>query len=186
MKKYFDQIEIGKVYTISNEFKVQKSVPEYRNPKMEFEIIFRFETVLKEVEDDARIPSHEIKLLPISDIYNLRQNESVNTIGICAHVGELEYFYRYDGKLMKKRNLILEEYEDTRNIEVTLWGDRPEINPNLLKGNVVLLEGSHYKYNDFDGKISLEVSYKTAVTINPDIPQTYYFKNLIKKQNIKL
>lgn len=174
-KKYYDEIEIGKVYTISNKFKVQKSLPEYRNPKNEFEIIFRFETVLKEVEDDGRIPSHELVLLPISDIYNLRQNESVNTIGICAHVGELEYFHRYDGKPLKKRNLILEEYEDF--IEVKLWGDRAEISPKLLKGKVVLLEGSHYNYNDFDGKISLEISYKTSVFINPDIPQTYYFDN---------
>lgn len=174
--KYYDKIRIGKVYTISNKFKVQKSLPEYRNPENDFEIIFSSETELKEVEDDGRIPSNKLDLLPISKIYNLRQNESVNTIGICAEVRELECFSRNDGKLRIKRDLILEDHEDY--IKVTLWGDRAEKWPiHLLKDQAILLVGSHYNYNDFDGYRNLEISYKTAVIINPDIPETYYLKD---------
>lgn len=174
--KYYDKIKIGKVYTISNKFKVQESLPEYRNPENDFEIIFSSETELKEVEDDGRIPSNKLDLLPISKIYSLRQNESVNTIGICAEVGELFCFSRNDGKLRIKRDLVLVDHGDF--IKVSLWGDRAEKWPiHLLENQAILLVGSHYKYNDFDGERNLEISYKTAVIINPDIPETYYLKD---------
>ncbi|XP_054081185.1 replication protein A 70 kDa DNA-binding subunit-like [Zeugodacus cucurbitae] len=59
-------------------------------------------------EDDNDIPEIQHDLIPISHLANLEPNTTVDTIGICKEVGELQTFTsRTTNKEFKKRELTL-------------------------------------------------------------------------------
>ncbi|KAH8418073.1 hypothetical protein KR222_011456 [Zaprionus bogoriensis] len=170
----YDRTKLNGVYLFFNGLMAKAIEPQY-DPKNKFQIIFSNRTSVVKVDDEGGIPQAELDLRPIEEIRELEDNDSVDVIGLCANVGELQAFIsmndpRYEaGKLCRKRELTL---VDQRNdfIVVTIWGDRAEFWPvERSRYSVILVKKSHYR--DYKGQITLTASYKTTLIFDPDIPE---------------
>ncbi|XP_067619019.1 replication protein A 70 kDa DNA-binding subunit [Eurosta solidaginis] len=167
-EKFYDLIEVDRVYYISK-CQLKPANKQFSNLKNDYEMTLTSETVIQACEDDdTDIPEIKYDLVPISQIANLEPRTSVDTIGICKDVGELQTFTsRNTNKEFKKRELTLVDSSNAA-VNLTLWGDEA-VNFDGYVQPVILVKGA--RVTEFNGGKSISMGSGAVMKINPDIPE---------------
>ncbi|XP_034487485.1 replication protein A 70 kDa DNA-binding subunit [Drosophila innubila] len=169
--KFYDLIEVDNVYFFSK-CQLKPANKQYSQLKNDYEMTFTGETVVQLCEDadDGGIPEIKFDLVPISEIASMENKASVDTIGICKDVGELQAFTsRTTNKEFKKRDLTLVDMSNAA-VTLTLWGDEA-VNFDGHVQPVILVKGS--RINEFNGGKSLSMGGGSILKINPDMPEAH-------------
>uniref|UniRef100_A0A1I8QBZ9 Replication protein A subunit n=1 Tax=Stomoxys calcitrans TaxID=35570 RepID=A0A1I8QBZ9_STOCA len=167
--KYFDMIEVDKVYYISK-CQLKPANKQYSTLKNDYEMTFTSDTVVQlcEDDDDGGIPEVKYDLISISRVANMEPKTSVDVIGVCKEVGELQVFTsRTTNKEFKKRDLTLVDASDAA-VTLTIWGD-DAVNFDGHVQPVILVKGG--RINEFNGGKSISMGGGSVMKINPDIPE---------------
>lgn len=166
--KFYDLIQVDQVYFISK-CQLKPANKKFSSLNNDYEMSMTNETVIQLCTDDNdSIPDIRYDFIPISRIAVMEDKSTVDVIGICKDVGELQVFTaRTNNREMKKRDLTL---VDTSNASITLtiWGDEA-VNFDGHLQPVILLKGA--RINEFNGGKSLSSGNSTSMKINPDIPE---------------
>ncbi|XP_017073556.1 replication protein A 70 kDa DNA-binding subunit [Drosophila eugracilis] len=169
--KYFDLIQVDSVYYISK-CQLKPANKQYSSLNNAYEMTFSGETVVQLCEDadDDPIPEIKYNLVPISEVSSMENKASVDTIGICKEVGEVQSFVaRSTNKEFKKRDITLVDMSNSA-INLTLWGDEA-VNFDGHVQPVILVKGT--RINEFNGGKSLSLGGGSIMKINPDIPEAH-------------
>ncbi|XP_039971109.1 replication protein A 70 kDa DNA-binding subunit [Bactrocera neohumeralis] len=167
-EKYYDIIEVDRVYYISK-CQLKPANKQFTTLKNDYEMTLTGETQIQECEeDDNDIPEIKYDLVPISQLANLEARTSVDTIGICKDVGELQTFTsRTTNKEFKKRELTLVDSSNAA-VNLTLWGE-DAVNFDGYVQPVILVKGA--RVTEFNGGKSISMGSGSVMKINPDIPE---------------
>ncbi|XP_061402182.1 replication protein A 70 kDa DNA-binding subunit-like [Musca vetustissima] len=167
--KYYDMIEVDKLYYISK-CQLKPANKQYSTLKNDYEMTFTSDTVVQpcEDDDDSGVPVIKYDLVPISQVANMEPKASVDIVGICKDVGELQSFTsRTTNKEFKKRDLTLVDTSEAA-VTVTIWGDEA-VNFDGHVQPVVLVKGG--RINEYNGGKSVSIGNGSTLKINPDIPE---------------
>ncbi|XP_073817699.1 replication protein A 70 kDa DNA-binding subunit-like [Musca autumnalis] len=167
--KYYDMIEVDKLYYISK-CQLKPANKQYSTLKNDYEMTFNSDTVVQpcEDDDDGGVPAVKYDLVPISQVANMEPKASVDIVGVCKEVGELQTFTsRTTNKEFKKRDLTLVDTSDAA-VTVTIWGDEA-VNFDGHVQPVILIKGG--RINEFNGGKSVSIGNGSVLKINPDIPE---------------
>ncbi|XP_016925019.4 replication protein A 70 kDa DNA-binding subunit [Drosophila suzukii] len=169
--KFFDLIQVDSVYFFSK-CQLKPANKQYSSLNNAYEMTFTGETVVQLCEDadDDPIPEIKYNLIPISEVSGMENKASVDTIGICKEVGEVQSFVaRSTNKEFKKRDITLVDMSNSA-INLTLWGD-DAVNFDGHVQPVILVKGT--RINEFNGGKSLSLGGGSVMKINPDIPEAH-------------
>ncbi|KAI8045324.1 replication protein A 70 kDa DNA-binding subunit [Drosophila gunungcola] len=169
--KFYDLIQVDSVYYISK-CQLKPANKQYSTLNNAYEMTFSGETVVQLCEDadDDPIPGIKYNLIPISEVSGMENKASVDTIGICKEVGEVQSFVsRSTNKEFTKRDITLVDMSNSA-ISLTLWGDEA-VNFDGHVQPVILVKGS--RINEFNGGKSLSLGGGSIMKINPDIPEAH-------------
>ena len=124
--KYYNFIKVGKVYYISNCY-VKAANKKYSNLKNDYELTFKRESVVEQVEDaeSSDVPIMSYDFAKISDLAGAAKDSIVDVLGVCKEKHDTVNFTTKAGKELTKREILL---CDSSNAEVmlTLWGSTAE------------------------------------------------------------
>ncbi|XP_055386595.1 replication protein A 70 kDa DNA-binding subunit-like [Condylostylus longicornis] len=167
-EKYFDMIEVDKIYFISK-CQLKQANKQYSSLNNDYEITFTSETIVQPcTENEANIPQVQYNWVPISQISNMEPKSVVDVIGICREAGDLQTFTgKTNNREFKKRELTL---IDTSNaaVQLTLWGDEAVkydgyVQPVIAVKNAIVTE--------FGGGKFVSIGNGSVLKINPDLPE---------------
>lgn len=167
--KYYDMIEVDKVYFISK-CQLKPANKQYSSLKNDYEMTFSNDTVVQpcEDEDDSGIPEIKYDLVPISQVANMEPKSSIDVVGVCKEIGELQSFTsRTTNKEFKKRDLTLVDSSEAA-VTVTIWGEEAANFEGHVQP-VILVKGG--RINEFNGGKSISMGNGGIMKINPDIPE---------------
>lgn len=166
--KYYDMIEVDKVYYISK-CQLKPANKQFSTLRNDYEMTFNSDTVVQLCEDsDDSMPEVKYDLVPISQVANMEPKASVDVVGVCKEVSELQIFTsRTTNKEFKKRDLTLVDMSDAA-VTLTIWGD-DAVNFDGHVQPVILIKGG--RINEFNGGKSISVGSGSVLKINPDIPE---------------
>lgn len=166
--KYYNIIEVDKIYFISK-CQLKPANKQYTNLNNDYEMTFTNDTLVQPCEDDETdIPQVQYNLIKIEEVADKEANNTVDVIGVCRDIGELQIFTgKTNNREFKKRELTL---IDTSNIAVqlVLWGDEA-VNFEGHVQPVVLVKNA--RVTEFGGGKSLSIGNGSVFKINPDIPE---------------
>ncbi|XP_023179721.2 replication protein A 70 kDa DNA-binding subunit-like [Drosophila hydei] len=168
--KFYDLIVADNVYFFSN-CHLKLANKQY-SLKSDYEMSFTGETMVQlcDDEDNVGVPEIKFDLIPLSQVTNMENNESVDTIGICKEVGELQTVTsRTTNKELKKRELTLVDASNDP-IVLVLWNNEA-INFDGQVKSVILVKGSRIK--EYLGHKNLNVGSGSILKINPDTPEAH-------------
>ncbi|XP_017485028.1 PREDICTED: replication protein A 70 kDa DNA-binding subunit [Rhagoletis zephyria] len=167
-EKFYDLIEVDRVYFISK-CQLKPANKQFTSLKNDYEMTLTGETMIQACEeDDSDIPEIKYDLVPISQVANLEPRTSIDTIGICKEVTELQTFTsRTTNKEFKKRELVLVDSSNAA-VNLTLWGDEA-VNFDGYVQPVILVKGA--RVTEFNGGKSISMGSGSVMKINPDIPE---------------
>ncbi|XP_076823826.1 replication protein A 70 kDa DNA-binding subunit-like [Clavelina lepadiformis] len=171
--KYFDIIEMGKVYYISNA-SLKPANQQYNNTSHDYEMTLRRDSVVTICDsgDSDTVPKIHYSFKKIKDLEK-DINSFVDVIGIVKSVDELStIMIKSQNREAKVRKFSLVD-QSGAEIRVTLWGKEAE-NFDGSSNPVVALKGA--KVSDF-GNCSLSTVSTTTLSISPEITEAYELKN---------
>lgn len=116
--KFFEKIEEDKVFTISNG-QIKQANKIYNMDSNDYEIIINKETVIEECANDS-VPFLSYNIIPISEIFDHPEGESVDTIGLCWSIDDIDYIYS-GKKPLRKRDVVI--FDELGSIKTTLWNE---------------------------------------------------------------
>lgn len=173
--KYFDMIEINKVYYISNA-RMKVARQRYTSLKHYYEINFTANTVVAPCEGNFdNIPSLQFDFIPLDEMDDLDPDTALDIIGVCCSFQEVENALAKGTIEMPKRDIILID-QSNAEISVSLWGDLAE-NFDGSSYPVVAFKGA--RLNDLR-VITTFVS--TAMYIDPDIEEARVLRKWFDKK----
>ncbi|KAI3410646.1 Replication protein A subunit, partial [Psidium guajava] len=172
--RFFDIIEIGKVYLISKG-SLKPAQKNFNHLKNEWEILLEATSTVDVCpEEDASIPQQQFSFRPISDIEIVESNSIIDVIGVVVSVNPSVPILRKNGMETQRRILNLKDGSG-RTVELTLWGEfcnreGQKLHEMIDFGCFPVLAVKAGKVSDFSGKSIGTVS-STQLFINPDIPE---------------
>ncbi|ALC46337.1 RpA-70 [Drosophila busckii] len=169
--KFYDLIEVDNVYFFSK-CQLKPANKQFSQLKNDYEMTFTGETMVQLCEDaeNEGIPEVKFDLVPISQVASMEDKATVDTIGICKDVGELQTFTsRTTNKEFKKRDLTLVDMSNSA-ITLTLWGDEAVNFDGHVQPVLMVKNG---RINEFNGGKSLSMGGGSRVKLNPDIPEAH-------------
>lgn len=168
--KFYDMIEIGKVYYISRAT-LKTANKQFNNLKNDYEMSLTGDSEIIPCHDMGdTIPSLQFDFIPINNIEQKEKNDIIDVLAIVKSRGDLQMLVsRTTGKDMKKRDINLIDESNTM-VTLTLWGTQAE----EFSGNdnpVLAIKGA--RVGEFNGGKNLSTLSGTAVQIDPDIPEAH-------------
>ncbi|GAV09001.1 hypothetical protein RvY_18611 [Ramazzottius varieornatus] len=171
--KFYDMFEVGKVYWIRNAQVKTINNPQYSRGK-QYEMTLRGDTLVKECFDDVPVPQVNYNFVPIDRMQDAVPETTVDVIGICGFIGDLQNITSAKTKKdLVKRDI---ELRDTSNFSVrmTLWNAQAEkFDAAAALNNVVAVKGAVVK--DFGGRTLSGLS-SSVITISPDINDAHLLR----------
>ncbi|KAL3818331.1 hypothetical protein ACJIZ3_004236 [Penstemon smallii] len=177
--KFHPQIELGRVYMISNG-SVQRAKENFNHLPNEHEIFLNsFSTMQPCFEDDKFIPHQQFHFLPISDVEKLARDSNVDIIGVVSSISPSSSILRKNGTETQKRTLQLKDMSG-RSVELTLWSnfcnaEGQTLEKMLDSGLFPVLAVKSGRVNDFNGK-SVGTTFNSQFFIEPDFPEAQRLK----------
>jgi replication factor A1 len=123
--KFYEKVEIGKVYLIGN-CVVKSANKKFSSLKNDYEISFTRETIVDEVEDTADVPEITYDLKLIEAIKDTPVEEIVDIVAVCHACSDVQTIItRATNKELKKREVTLVD-ESKYSVTLTMWGKEAE------------------------------------------------------------
>ncbi|XP_076234444.1 replication protein A 70 [Calliopsis andreniformis] len=168
--KFFNMIEIGKVYYISKA-SLKTANKKFNNLKNDYEMSLTSNSEIipcHDTEDD--IPSLHFDFSPISDIEKKEKDDIMDLLGIVKSSGDLQMLTsRTTGRELKKRDINLVDESNTM-VCLTLWGTQAE-EFDGSNNPVLAIKGA--RIGEFNGGKNLSTLNFTVIQIDPDIPEAH-------------
>lgn len=168
--KYFDMIEVGKVYYISR-CTLKPANKNFSTLKNDYEMSMTPDTeIIPCHDDDEDIPMLQFDFSPISSIEQKEKNDIIDVLGIVKSCDEVQILKaRATGKELKKRDVTLLDESNTM-ICLSLWGTEAE---NFDGSNNPVLAIKSARIGEFNGGKNLSTMMSSVMQIDPDIPQAH-------------
>ncbi|TVU18312.1 hypothetical protein EJB05_34402, partial [Eragrostis curvula] len=172
--RYFDLIEVDKVYFISRGT-LKPADKKYNPLNSDYEIVADDSTSIEICsDDDSRIPKQQYNFRQISEIENMENGSLVDLLGVVTLVGPSATLTRKDGKGIQKRTLQLKDMSD-RSVEVTFFGkfcdgEGQELQQLCGSGSNPILALKGCRVSDLSGRSLVTIS-STQLKVNPDFPE---------------
>jgi replication factor A1 len=176
--QYYDVLQEGCVYYISNPCRVQMAKKQFTNLPNDYELTFERDTVIEKAEDQTSVPQVRFSFVSIEDLQQVEKDSTVDTIGVLKEVGEVsEIISKNTGKPYNKRELTLVD-DSHFSVRVTIWGKSAE-SFSAMPESVVAFKG--VKVSDFGGK-SLSLLSSGSISVDPDISEAHRLKGWYDSQ----
>ncbi|KAI0987217.1 hypothetical protein GJ496_008993 [Pomphorhynchus laevis] len=170
--KFFDLIEIDKVYFISKG-KIKPANRQFTSLQNDYEMTLGFESALELCEDcESELPKNNFNFVQLKDIVNKENNDLVDIIAIARSSSDVQTIItRSTNKEITKREISL--IDDTASISCTFWGAQAE-QFEIVEPKILALKG--VRVTDFSGR-SLSVINNTLIAESPDVPECRALKS---------
>ncbi|KAF5300828.1 hypothetical protein FQA39_LY10950 [Lamprigera yunnana] len=168
--KFFDLIEVDKVYYISK-CQLKLANKQFSNLKNDYEMTFLNETVVRECQEQSNdIPQTRYDFTSIDKIAHIEVSTLIDVIGICKSTSDVVTFQaKTTGRELKKREVSLVD-QSNNGIALTLWGNDAETFDGSSQP-VVVIKGA--KVGEFGGGKNISTLNSSVIKINPDIPEAH-------------
>ncbi|XP_078679750.1 replication protein A 70 kDa DNA-binding subunit-like isoform X2 [Branchiostoma floridae x Branchiostoma belcheri] len=174
--KFYDLIEIGKVYFISKGG-LKTANKQYTSIQNDYEMSFNNDTTVVLCEDESDLPSITYNFVPIEKLEEMNPNTIIDLIGVCKSYGDVTTITtRQTNREVNKRDLQIVDMSG-KQVNLTLWGGEAD----KFDGSscpVVAIKGA--RLSDFGGR-SLSTVGSSTVMINPDIPEAFQLRGWYDK-----
>ncbi|XP_076637806.1 replication protein A 70 [Colletes latitarsis] len=168
--KYYDMIEIGKVYYISRAT-LKAANKQFNRLNNDYEMTLNGDSEIipcHNTGDD--IPSLQFNFIPISDVEKTEKNDIIDLLGVIKSYGDLQVITsRTTGREMKKRDINLVDESNTM-VCLTLWGSQAE-EFDRSDNPVLALKG--VRVGEFNGGKNISTLSASVLQIDPDIPAAH-------------
>ncbi|TDZ27390.1 Replication factor A protein 1 [Colletotrichum spinosum] len=170
--QYYDLLQEGNVYYISNPCKVGLAKKQFTNLPNDYELTFERDTLIEKAEDQSSVPQVRYNFCNIQELQEVEKDATVDVIGVLKDVAEVSQIVsKSTGKPYEKRELTL--VDDTNySVRVTIWG-KSATSFEAKPESVVAFKGT--KVSDFGGR-SLSLLSSGTMSIDPDIPDAHRLK----------
>ena len=168
--KFYDMIEIGKVYYISRAT-MKTANKQFNNLKNDYEMTLTGDSEIIPCHDSGDdIPTLQFNFIPICDVEKKEKNDLMDILGVVKSTGELQLLTsRTTGREMKKRDVNLVDESNTM-VCLTLWGSQAE-EFDGSNNPVLAVKGS--RLGEFNGGKNLSTISSTVLQLDPDIPEAH-------------
>ncbi|KAJ1387138.1 hypothetical protein SESBI_40216 [Sesbania bispinosa] len=173
-RKFYDKFVLGKVYYISKgTLKVANK--QFKTVQNDYEMTLNENSEVEEVANEASfVPETKFNFVPIDQLGpHVNKTDLVDVIGVVQNVSSTMSIRRKsNNESIPKRDITIAD-ETKKTVVVSLWNElATNIGQELLdiadKSPVVAIKS--LRVGDFQG-VSLSAISKSAVLINPDIPE---------------
>ncbi|XP_074305633.1 replication protein A 70 kDa DNA-binding subunit C-like, partial [Silene latifolia] len=177
--KFYDAIEVGKVYLISKG-SIKAAQKKFNHLPNDHEIVLDITSMVHPcLDDDSKIPRLQFHFRPISDIEGLDIKSFLDVIGVVTAISPTATIMKKDGTETQKRSLQLRDMSG-RSVEFTMWGNFCNSEGQMLQnlydsGNFPVLALKAVKVVEFNGKLLGSTS-SSQLFIEPDIPEAREIK----------
>ncbi|KAI1865898.1 uncharacterized protein JN550_008156 [Neoarthrinium moseri] len=176
--QYYDLLQEGSVYYISNPCRVQLAKKQFSNLPNDYELTFERDTVIEKAEDQSSVPQVRFNFVNVQDLQNIEKDATVDIIGVLKDVGETsEIVSKNTGKPYSKRELTIVD-DSQFSVRVTIWG-KSATSFSTQPESVVAFKG--VKVSDFGGK-SLSLLSSGSISVDPDISEAHKLKGWYDSQ----
>lgn len=171
--KYFNMIEIDKVYYISK-CQIKPANKQYSKLKNDYEMTMTSETLIQPCNEDTEaIPKLRYDFVPISEIAEKEANSIVDVIACCKDASDVtKLTAKTTGRELTKRDVTLVD-DSNSSIQLTLWGDEA-VNFDCRDNPVIAIKNAQVK--EFMGGKTLGGISSTVMKINPDIERGHVLR----------
>uniref|UniRef100_A0A0C9QFQ3 Replication protein A subunit n=1 Tax=Fopius arisanus TaxID=64838 RepID=A0A0C9QFQ3_9HYME len=168
--KYFDMIEIGKVYYISR-CSLKPANKAFNHLKNEYEMSMNNDTEIILCDDGADdIPAIHFNFEPISSIEHCPKGAIIDIVGVAKQINEPQNLVaRTTGKELRKRDIRLIDQSNTM-VTFTVWGSHVS-KFDGLEHPVVAIKGA--RVDEFNGGKNLGTIPASLIQIDPDIIEAH-------------
>ncbi|KAJ8672835.1 hypothetical protein QAD02_004095 [Eretmocerus hayati] len=175
--KFYDMIEIGKVYYISR-CALKPANKQFNNLKNDYEMTFNNDTEIAVCNEEAEdIPTLQYNFEPISVIENKAKDDLIDVLGIVKSCGDVQALTaRSTGRELKKRDVGIVD-ENNVLVTVTLWGSQAT-DFDGTNNPVVAIKGA--RISEFQGGKTLSLVASSMLQVDPDIPQAHKLRGWFK------
>ncbi|KAK7071136.1 60S acidic ribosomal protein P1 [Halocaridina rubra] len=170
MDKFYDLLEINKVYYISGAT-LKQANKQYSNLNNEYEMTFNRMTEITPCHDSTAIPMMQYSFVSLDQLDKVNKDSIVDVIGVCKDSMEVVNINTRTGRETKKRDIQIVD-DSNREVRVTLWG----VSAESFDGSqqpVIAIKGA--KVSDYNG-VSLSLVSSSSFQINPDISEAHKLK----------
>ncbi|KAI3398201.1 hypothetical protein diail_9678 [Diaporthe ilicicola] len=170
--QFFDLLQDGEVYYISNPCRVQLAKKQFSNLPNDYELTFERNTVIEKAEDQSNVPQVRFNFCGIEDLNKTEKDTTVDVVGILKEVEEVATIVsKTTQKPYEKRELTIVD-DSGYSVRVTIWGKTANSFDAPLE-SVVAFKG--VRVSDFGGR-SLSLLSSGTMAINPDIAEAHRLK----------
>lgn len=176
--QYYDLLQEGSVYYISNPCRVQLAKKQFSNLPNDYELTFERDTVIEKAEDQSSVPQVRFNFVNIQDLQTVEKDKTVDVIGVLKEIGETSQIVsKSTGKPYDKRELTLVD-DSQFSVRVTIWGKQATAFSSQPE-SVVAFKG--VKVSDFGGR-SLSLLSSGTMAVDPDIEDAHRLKGWYDSQ----
>jgi len=174
--KYFDTIQEGKIYYLSNGKIQNVRKPEYNNTGHNYELTLMQHTQIEQTLDrNNAVPTVDYNFVKVADIQNVNDKDKIDILVLVTKVGTCVTQALRSGRDTKKREVTVTD-DSNAEIMLTLWGDNAaKYDQENFEGKVIAIRS--VQVSDWNGK-SLSCTFGSTLDIDPDIPEAEILKNL--------
>lgn len=166
--KYFDMIEVNKVYYISKAT-LKTANKQYSNVDNDYEMTFNNDTQIIACTEECDLPSLTFKFVGIAQLESKQPQDIIDIVGVVKQTLECATIVgKASGKEVKKRDIVLVD-ESKVQVRLTIWGNEAE-NFDGSGCPVMAIKGA--KVSDWGGR-SLSAMGGSQSLLNPDIPEAH-------------
>lgn len=170
--QFFDLLQDGEVYYISNPCRVQLAKKQFSNLPNDYELTFDRNTVIEKAEDQSNVPQVRFNFCGIEDLSKTEKDTTVDVVGILKEVDEVfKITSKTTSKEYEKRELVIVD-DSGYSVRVTIWGKTANSFDAPLE-SVVAFKG--VRVSDFGGR-SLSLLSSGTMAVNPDIAEAHRLK----------
>ncbi|OXU23008.1 hypothetical protein TSAR_015531 [Trichomalopsis sarcophagae] len=175
--KFYDMIEIGKVYYISR-CQLKPANKQFNNLKNDYEMTLTSDSEIAICNEEIEgIPTLQFDFVPINTVEAKSKDELIDVLGIVKTCSDIQTLTaRTTGRELKKRDIgIVDENNDL--ITVTLWGTQA-MDFDGSTNPVIAIKGA--KIGEFNGGKNLSLVASSMLQVDPDIPQAHRLRGWFK------
>ncbi|CAD8057033.1 unnamed protein product [Paramecium primaurelia] len=156
-EKFYDQIEIGKVYYFENgQVKTNRYSTKNKN-QSDYQLHFESFSKISLTQDDKDIDVFSFQIKTIEDIDKLQIDDKCDVLGVIIDIKPMIQIMTKSNENKSKKNITL--YDQTqRGIDISLWGSQAE-KWQFQKDEIVAFRG--LKVTDYQTVRSLTVTNST-------------------------
>lgn len=172
--KYFDLIQEGKVYKISNG-RLKLANRKFNHLPSDYQLTLGRESTVQEVPEDKSIEKINFSFVPIDNLKDIQPNKFIDIVGIVHQVAPISTILSKQGVEFTKRSVTLID-SSLLSVELTLWNKVAEKYNEELLSNYPTLAIKSVKVSDFGGR-SLSTTFSSQIKVNVDLPAAKKLKN---------